>query len=72
MADSNLKSSLSARTWKFGSNFAAGAMMLSRMNRSEISRYDDLIADLCCLHIQNGKRSDKPRRNDLARTGSKR
>lgn len=48
MANSN-KLSLAARTLHFGSNFAAGALMLSRMNRSEISRYDDLVLDLCRL-----------------------
>ncbi|ODT17145.1 MAG: hypothetical protein ABS35_26530 [Kaistia sp. SCN 65-12] len=49
MGKSVAKPSLSTRTLHFGSSFAAGAMMLSRMNRSEISRFDDLVADLCCL-----------------------
>lgn len=49
MANSNAKPSFGTRTLHFGSSFAAGAMMLSRMNRSEISRYDDLVSDLCCL-----------------------
>jgi len=49
MANSSMKPSLTARTLQFGSNCVAGAMMLSRMNRSEISRYDDLVSDLCRL-----------------------
>ncbi|MBN9027224.1 MAG: hypothetical protein J0H20_16890 [Rhizobiales bacterium] len=49
MANSIMKLPLSKRTLQFGSSFAAGAMMLSRMNRSELSRYDDLVTDLCCL-----------------------
>lgn len=59
MAKSAAKPSLSTRTLHFGSSFAAGAMMLSRMNRSEISRFDDLVADLCCLRTP-GSRDDGP------------
>lgn len=58
MGKSVSKPSLSTRTLHFGSSFAAGAMMLSRMNRSEISRYDDLVADLCCLRTPPGSRDD--------------
>ncbi|MET4632861.1 MULTISPECIES: hypothetical protein [Kaistia] len=72
MADSNLKPSLSTRTLEFGSHFAAGAMMLSRMNRSEIFRYDDLVSDLCRMRAQTAERVDQPRRNSAARTASKR
>lgn len=49
MADLPLKFGIAHRTRHFGSSLAAGAMMLSRMNRSEISRYDDLMADLSRL-----------------------
>jgi hypothetical protein len=72
MADSNLKPSLGTRTLQFGSNFAAGALMLSRMNRSEISRYDDLVSDLCRMRAQKADRVEQPRRNDGSRTASKR
>lgn len=57
MGKSVSKTSLSTRTLHFGSSFAAGAMMLSRMNRSEISRYDDLVADLCRLRTSPGSSS---------------
>jgi len=64
MGKSVSKPSLSTRTLDFGSSFAAGAMMLSRMNRSEISRFDDLVADLCCLRPPDSRRDDpnKPQR----------
>lgn len=61
MVKSTARSTLSARTLDFGSSFAAGAMMLSRMNRSEISRYDDLVADLCCLRTpHSGDKRTEP------------
>jgi hypothetical protein len=58
MGKSVSKPSLSTRTLDFGSSFAAGAMMLSRMNRSELSRFDDLVADLCCLPTPVSRRDD--------------
>jgi hypothetical protein len=58
--------SLSTRTLGFGSSFAAGAMMLSRMNRSELTRYDDLVSDLCCLPTPRSQ-SDDPKRRALSR-----
>lgn len=72
MANPILKPSLSTRTLQFGSNFAAGALMLSRMNRSEISRFDDLVSDLCRMRTESGKRSDEHRRSELARAARKR
>lgn len=68
----NSKLSLSTRTLHFGSSFAAGAMMLSRMNRSEISRYDDLVSDLCCLRTPHGDRADDLRRKEPALAPRKR
>ena len=59
MVKSVAKPSLSTRTLHVGSSFAAGAMMLSRMNRSDISRYDDLVADLCCLHTPSGRGEER-------------
>jgi hypothetical protein len=58
------KSSLSQRTLDIGSSFAAGAMMLSHMNRSGLTRYDDLLADLSRLHASQAreKRADRPLR----------
>jgi hypothetical protein len=49
MAHTSSKPGLTHKTVHIGSSFAAGAMMLSRMNRSEVSRYDDLMADLSRL-----------------------
>lgn len=72
MADSFLKLSLSTRTLQFGSNFAAGAMMLSRMNRSEISRYDDMVSELCRMQSHAGNRSDEPRRDQRISAARKR
>ncbi|MCX5514582.1 hypothetical protein C3941_16505 [Kaistia algarum] len=58
------KSSLGQRTLDIGSSFAAGAMMLSHMNRSGLTRYDDLMADLSRLHANQArdKRADRPLR----------
>jgi hypothetical protein len=58
MVKPNAKPSLGTRTLDFGSSFAAGAMMLSRMNRSELTRYDDLVSDLCCLPNPAQRRRD--------------
>jgi len=68
MANSNMKLPLSKRTLQFGSSFAAGAMMLSRMNRSELSRYDDLVTDLCCLPTQASGSSHRTAPLDKRRT----
>lgn len=68
MANSNMKLSLSTRTLHFGSSFAAGAMMLSRMNRSELSRYDDLVSDLCCLPTPGSKSPNRSAPTDKRRT----
>ncbi|WP_029073902.1 hypothetical protein [Kaistia adipata] len=65
MGKSVAKPSLGTRTLDFGSSFAAGAMMLSRMNRSELSRFDDLVADLCCLRV-SGLRSEDAVESQLA------
>jgi hypothetical protein len=77
MGKSVSKPSLGTRTLDFGSSFAAGAMMLSRMNRSEISRFDDLVADLCCLRTPGSRGDDRiepqlpPRRRWLRWSASK-
>ncbi|MBN8998806.1 MAG: hypothetical protein J0H54_05260 [Rhizobiales bacterium] len=63
MATSDRKPSLGQRTLGIGSNFAAGAMMLSHLNRSALTRYDDLLEDLARLHRDaQGKRADRPLR----------
>ncbi|BCP53233.1 hypothetical protein K32_18500 [Kaistia sp. 32K] len=59
------KPSLGTRTLEFGSSFAAGAMMLSRMNCSELSRYDDLVSDLCRLRAPPGGPSPEPKEATL-------
>ena len=69
MATSDRKPSFSQRTLDLGSSFAAGAMMLSHLNRSALTRYDDLLADLARLHRDaQGKRADRPLRDQLRPT----
>lgn len=52
-----------------GTSFAAGAMMLSHMNSSGLSRYDDLLADLSRLQkapaARAPKRADRPLRQRI-------
>ena len=50
MAYSDQKSLQRTQKMSLGSSFAAGGLMLSHLNRSGITRYDDLLADLCKLH----------------------
>lgn len=59
------KPSLGKRTLTLGSSFAAGAMMLSHMNRSAVTRFDDMIADLARFHPGSApvKRADRPLRD---------
>jgi hypothetical protein len=47
-----------------GSSFFAGAIMLSHMNRSDLTRYDDLLADLSRLQSEPAQRTraDRPQR----------
>lgn len=62
------KSSIGQRTLDIGSCLAAGAMMLSHLNRSGLTRYDDLLDDLARFHQDRaqGRRADRPLR-DTAR-----
>ncbi|MCX5493787.1 hypothetical protein OSH11_03625 [Kaistia dalseonensis] len=63
MARYEHKPSLGRRTLDIGSTFAAGALMLSHMNRSGLTRYDDLIADLSRFSIdapRPARRADRP------------
>lgn len=65
MATSDQKSSISSRTLRIGSCLAAGAMMLSHLNRSGLTRYDDLLEDLARFHPHQGalaRRADRPLR----------
>lgn len=65
MATSDQKTSISSRTLRIGSCLAAGAMMLSHLNRSGLTSYDDLLQDLARLHPNQGapaRRADRPLR----------
>ncbi len=65
MTTSDQKPSISSRTLRIGSCLAAGAMMLSHLNRSALTRYDDLLHDLARFHPHQGapaRRADRPLR----------
>ena len=64
MSNSDRKLSLGERTIDIGSSFAAGAMMLSHMNRSGLTRYDDMMVDLARLQARQNaaKPADRPLR----------
>lgn len=69
MARTEHKASIGKKTLDIGSSFAAGALMLSHMNRSGLTRYDDLIADLNRLQYapnHSTKRADRPHQRRAA------
>jgi hypothetical protein len=63
MTQSDHKTSIGQRTLGIGSGFAAGALMLSHMNRSGLSRYDDMIADLSRLNAPAPRPAHGPKRS---------